>query len=436
MAAERAGTLTEQPRQPNASGLWLPYACLAALVIGFIMGAVLPSADAAPWTSPFKTSLDVVGAMWINAIRMTVIPLIIPLLIGAIAGAGSGRDAGGLGLASVGAFFGLVSVLAGIAALSAPTLFSAMKLQPDMVEALHASIQPTALPQGDASLANWFKNLIPANPIKAAADGTMLSLIIFAAAFGFAALYAPAPQRDMVISACHTISTIMLIVVQAVLLLSPLGIFALAIGVGAQLGTSAFVALGYYVATHVVAAIIVGLCLSLALITQTRLRGGRVISGLANPVLVALGTSSSLAALPSLIETARDRWGLAEPIYGFILPFAASTFKPSSAYTWVLQVYFVSLLFAMPLGPTQLAVAAAYSVLLNATVPGIPGGGLIAVTPIYLVLGLPLEGLAIIFAINPITDRFATAINVIANATITALLAHARTQPSAGVQGP
>jgi Na+/H+-dicarboxylate symporter len=216
------------------------------------------------------------------------------------------------------------------------------------------------------------------------------------------------------------------------LLVAPIGIFALTLVVGTKLGGAAFTALGYFIGVHLTAAMVFSLGLIAITAIWGRLPLSNLIRGIANPISVALGTSSSLSALPAMIETARDVWRLPERIYGVVLPFAVSTFKPSTAYAWVFSTYFLSLLFGMPLGPKEIAFAAGYAALFNATVPGIPGGGMIAVAPLVLALGLPIEGIAILFAVNPITDRAATAINVLSNLTITALVAAAQRRAFCG----
>ena len=292
-----------------------------------------------------------------------------------------------------------------------------------MTAVLRASVATTVVPTGDASIGGWFKALIPTNPIKAAADGTMLSIIVFAAAFGFAALAAPQEVREQVTKVSHALSGIMLIIVQAVLLVAPLGIFALTLVVGARVGGTVFAAMGYFIGVQlVVALIVVGVLLVLTVVSG-RIPFGLVARGATPPMLVAAGTSSSLSALPAMIETARDVWRLPEKVYGFVLPLAVSTFKPTSGYSWVLNVFFVATLYGLPFEAAQLALAAGYAALFNATIPGIPGGGMIAITPMLLALGLPLEGLAILIAVNPIVDRFTTVGNVAANMALTAILA-------------
>jgi proton glutamate symport protein len=402
---------------------YLPLIILASLVLGLSTGAVMRGMEETAATKAIVDVFDVVGTMWMNAIRMTVIPLIVPLLIGAIAGAGSGKAAGLLGLRTLFGFLTLVSILAVSAAFITPFLYSGLHIDASITSQLRASVADTVLPTGDASMATWFKTLIPTNPIKAAADGTMLSILVFALAFGFATLAAPAEARERVIAFTTALSDIMIIVVQGVLLLAPIGIFALTLVVGAQIGGTAFSALGYFVGVSAGYHFVIGLGLLAIAAIWGDLGFRAALKGTAPSILVATGTSSSLSALPAMIEGARDVWNLPERIYGFVLPFAVSTFKPSGGFAWVFGAYFISLLFGMPLTPAQLALAAGYAILFNATVPGVPNGGFLVITPMYIALGLPLEGLAILMATAPIRDRFSTIINVIANMAMTAVLA-------------
>jgi proton glutamate symport protein len=411
-------------RKPNVTTLnrYLPAATLVSLVLGFGIGALIRPMGDATWVKPLVDVFDVIGTMWVNAIRMTVIPLIVPLLIGAIAGASSGKAAGQLGLRALIGFLTLITVLAASAAFIAPILMSGLHIDASVTAQLRASVADTVLPTGDASITTWFKSLIPTNPIKAAADGTMLSIIVFAAAFGFATLAAPDEPRSRVIAFCKTLSEIMMILVQGILILAPIGIFALTLVVGARIGGTAFAALGYLIGAQFVYHSIVGVGLLALAATWGRLGFATTIKGALPAIFVAAGTTSSLSALPAMIEGARDVWKLPERVYGFVLSFAVSTFKPSSAYGWMVSVCFIALLYSVPLGPAQLALAAGYCILLNATVPGIPGGGLLVISPMYIALGLPLEALAILLAVNPITDRFYTIANVIANMAMTAVL--------------
>ena len=401
----------------------LPTLVITSLILGLAIGAVIRSMTGNNWTGPLVDFFDVIGTMWVNAIRMTVIPLVLPLLIGSIAGTRSIRTAGRLGVTTIAAFVGLVALLAVTAALAAPLLFSGLHVDPAITSQLRASVVGTVLPTGDATLGGWFKALIPANPIKAAADGTMLSIIVFAVAFGFATLAAPDALRERVVTFAHTVSAIMLILVQGVLMLAPIGVFALTVVVGARMGGTAFAVMGYFIAVESIVSIIVVIALLGLTALWGHLSASRVVRGATPAILVAAGTSSSLSALPAMIEGARDTWNLPESVYGFVLPLAVSTFKTAAAFDWVFNAFFIATLYGIPFGPAQLALAAGYTVLFNVTVPGIPNGGVIAISPMLLALGLPFEGLAILLAVQPIVDRFSTMTNVAADMAVTAVLA-------------
>lgn len=400
----------------------LPFIVIASLIAGLAIGTWLRLVPDGGWTAALVKGVDVVGVMWVNAIRMTVIPLIVPLLIGSIAGSKNSRAAGRLSVTTTLTFVGLLAVVSAATTLVAPFLFAGLRIDPVAVEGLRASVSTVLLPSGDASLSGWFKSLVPTNPVKAAADGSMLSIVVFSLAFGFAALAAPPVLRARVIAFAETLSGIMLVMVQAVLLLAPVGVFALAFGVGVHMGSTAFGIMGYFIGAELVCTAAIGVALFALIVVRGRMAPSRAIRGMAPALLVAAGTSSSLSALPAMIEGTRDHWGQREEIYGFVLPLAVSAFKLASASSWILDAVFVAVLYDIPLGPAQYVLLAGYAVLFNATVPGIPGGGIIVVSPLFLALDLPLEGLAILFAVNPIVDRIVTLGNVAANMAATTIV--------------
>ena len=399
-----------------------PLLVLAALIFGLATGLALKTLAPSPAQAFTVEAFDVVGTLWVSAIRMTVIPLIMSILIAAIVGARNGGTVGRLGLAAGGLFFGLLVVFAGAAALTAPALFSGLHIDPTATAALRAQASATALPTGDGSIAGWLKALVPTNPVKAAADGAMLPLVVFTLALGFTAAASPVLIRERVSLFVETLSALMLQMIQAIIAAAPIGVFALTVVVGAKLGGAAFGALGYYVlvgsGAHFAGAVL--LC------GIGMLGGGmsprKFFAGAGEALAIAMGTSSSLSALPAMIEGARDRWRLRETISGFVLPLAASTFKLTAANGWVFNATFVAMLYGIHLSGEQIALLVGYTVLMNPTIPGIPGGGIIAISPMFITLGLPVEGLAILLAVNPIVDRFSTLGNISADMAVAAIL--------------
>jgi Na+/H+-dicarboxylate symporter len=434
MATEnlRSDADTARPAGKDAVIDVLPFIVIASLVLGLTAGWMLRQSPGNPWINGFVEVCDVVGTMWVNAIRMTVIPLILPLLIGSVAGARSGQALGRLGLATGAWFMGLLAVCVLAALLMAPPLYSGLKIDASTTALLRSTAATVPLPMGDATLSGWFKALIPANPIKAAADGSMLSLVVFAVMFGLAALASPPVIRERVMIFTHTLSEIMMTVIKGVLLVAPVGVFALTLVVGDRLGGAAVSALSFQLVVASSAHIGVTVILCLLGMGLGRLTPRKFLGGAAPALLVAAGTSSSLSSLPAMIEGAIDHWRLPEEVVGFVLPLAVSTFKLTGGPGQVLGALFVATLFGIHLAPAQMAIIGGYSILMNATVPGIPGGGLIAATPLFLAVGLPLEGLAILFAINPITDRFSTIGNVAADMAVTAIVGRGHARVRAG----
>src|SRR6478736_1865334 len=149
---------------------------LAALVLGLIAGAVV-LAHPAPLLLTLVRIVEPIGTLWVNAIRMTVVPLVVSLLITGVASSGSIGTIRTLGMHSVGAFVGLLAVSAGIGLIAVPWLFAGLHVDPATIVSLRGT---APLPAATASgFAEWITGIVPANPIRAAADGALLPLVVF-----------------------------------------------------------------------------------------------------------------------------------------------------------------------------------------------------------------------------------------------------------------
>src|SRR5262249_12383008 len=213
--------------------------------------------------------------------------------------------------------------------LVAPPVLSTIKVDPTAVAALRTSASD-ARPSA-ATLqapAQWLVSLIPANAFRAAADGAMLPLIVFALVFGLAVAASPAPSRDRILVIFRAVSESMLVVVRWLLVVAPIGVFALALPLVARLGLSAVGALATYVVLVSVAAAVFSLAV---LYPAAALVGGVSLRDFARAAApaqaVAIPARSSLAALPTMMDAARSRLRLPEEICGFFLPFASAMFR-------------------------------------------------------------------------------------------------------------
>lgn len=386
-----------------------------ALAFGLLVAFASAAAPEA-WRLVAVRLLEPIGTLWVNAIRMIVLPLVVALLVVGIASASDTRRIGRLGLRAVATFYSLLAAVAILIALVAPPLFADLQLDPTRVAALRATAAGGDVLRAQVpSFRDWLVSLVPTNPIGAAAEGALLPLIVFVVAFGFALTRVDAREREHVVAFFRAVNQAMLVLARWVLALAPAGVFALAFVLGNQLGAGAVGALGFYlmvqVGLHI--AVMIGVYALAVLMGGVRLR--RFAIAAAPAQFVALSTRSSFAALPAMIEGATRRLNLPEDLTGFVLPLGVSIFRLTSPINWTVGALFIARLYGIELGPAQVATVAVASVVLNATAPGIPSGGLLVQAPVYAAVGLPIEGIGILIAVDLIPDLFKTTLNVTAD---------------------
>ena len=269
---------------------------------------------------------------------------------------------------------------------------------------------------------DWVTSLIPVNPIKAAADGALLPVVLFTLAFSFALSRTAEATRTTMVTFFRGISEAILILVRWILALAPIGVFALAVALGSRLGTAAIGAIGFYIAVCIGMMVVSFGFLYLVVVLGTRIPLRQFSRAVLPAQAVAFSSRSSLAALPALIGGARDQLHLSEEVTGFVLPLGVSAFKLTAAIYWLIGALLVARLYGLDLSTAQIATIAVASVVLNASTPGIPSGGLLIQAPLYSAMGLPLEGLGVLIAIDTIPDMFKSMINVTADMVVATLL--------------
>jgi Na+/H+-dicarboxylate symporter len=395
-------------------------ALVLGLALGILLGVLAPAHGA--MVQQVVTVMEPVGTIWINALRMTVIPLIIPLLIVGVAGGGSAARIGSLGVRALGVCFAMLCATAVITALVAPALLGLVPLDPASTATLRSGAHVTLPAAADLSFQSWLVSLVPANPIKAAADGALLPVVLFTLLYAFALVRQSEQTRASQIDLFRGISEAMLTVVRWVLALAPIGVFALTVVLGSRLGISAVTALGYYLLLTFVLHLAVGAVLYLVVASWGRVSIWRFARAVLPAQVVAFSSRSSLASLPALVEGARDTLQLPDEISSFVVPLLVSTYKLSAAINWTLGALFVGHLYGISLGPAQIAMFAAGSVILSTSVPGIPSGGLLIQAPLFVAAGLPVEGIGILIAIDTVPDMIKTAFNVTADLGVATIL--------------
>jgi len=396
-----------------------PWIALGSLVFGLIAGLLVVesrSADAlraVRWIEP-------VGTIWVNAIRMTVIPLIVASLIVAISGAGPGM-ARRLGLRSLVVFMILLSIAAMITVVAAPLMFEHLTIDQDAARLIRGSaavVQSPELP----SFSSWLVSLVPPNPIKAAADGAMLPLVVFTLAFGLALGSLDAAASGPVVDWFSGVAAASTVLVRWVLAVAPVGVFALAIGLATRLGGDVFGAVGFYLAAHSLLCVVM-IAVLYIIILLTRRVPLRLFARAALPAqVVAASTRSSMAALPSMLTSAEATLGLSRPVTSFALPLAVSTLRLNQPVSWLVMALFAAKLYGVELSGATIATIAVTSVLMSFSVPGIPSGSLFVVAPFFVAAGIPAESVGVLIAVDLIPDFFKTLLNVTGHLTAVTLI--------------
>lgn len=390
--------------------MWVALALAAGIAAGVAVSGV-PADRLAGVVGVAET----IGTIWVNGIRMTVIPLIVSLLIVGVASPKSSAYVGALGTRAFIFFYVSLVLVAAFSALAAPPLFRWLTLDPAGVASLRASVAGSGAVQGAAevpSFGAWLVSIVPTNPFRAAADGALLPLIVFVLAFAYALTRVELPGRTAVVALFRGVADAMLVIVRWVLALAPIGVFALAFVLGTRLGGGVVGAIGFYVVVQIVLLIAAGLAMYPVVATLGRTPVLRFARAAAPAQVVAVSTRSSFAALPAGLDGAQRVLGIPAEVAGFVLPLAVSIFRYTSPVQWMVGALFVAELYGVPFGAVQVLTVAVASVLLNATVPGIPSGGLLVQAPMYAAVGLPVEGLAILIAVDMIPDLFRTSTNV------------------------
>jgi Na+/H+-dicarboxylate symporter len=398
---------------------------LLGLAAGFAVGLAIATGHA-DFLTPVARVLDTGGTMWIAAIRMTVIPLVMSSIIAGVNRAPDASTIGRLGGRAM-TFFVVTTAIAGAmsVAIGAP-LLGRISLDPAAVAALRATASTAGGPAGTMpTLSQWLVDLVPLNPVKAAADGAMLPLIVFTVSFAIALSRVDAARRAPLVAAIEAVEDATLRLVRWVINLAPYGVFALAVPLGAKLGLSALGAMASY--TVIVCGVSVFFCATV-LYPAAALLGPIRLSVFARAWLpaqaVAFSARSSMAALPAMIEIARDRLKLPPSIHGFLIPLAASTFRPGAGVGQILGALFIAKLYGISISMGGLVAIGATAVVTSFSVPGIPGGSIVAMVPVLMVVNLPVEGIGILLGVDTILDMFRTTTNTTGHLASALVLAH------------
>jgi proton glutamate symport protein len=396
------------------------------LIAGLIVGSVIGATHSAV-ALRVVSWLEPVGQLWVNAIRMTIVPLVVSLLFVSVARSDASHRLGRLGVVTFATFFTLLLFAAVVSVLLAPPLMSDMRLSPDAATALRSAASASA--SGTASqvtqlpgFAAWLTGLVPPNIVKAASDGAMLPLILFTLLFALAAREIAPPLRQGLVGFFSSIAGAMTTIVGWIIALAPIGVFALVVAAASRVGVALAGAMAYYILA--ISAVL--MLFALLIYPVATIAGGIPLPIFSRGVLpaqvVALSSSSSLASLPALVEGS-ERLALPPQISGFVLPLSVSIFKVATPITWLVGTSFLARLYGVPLSNGMILAIAFTAVALSLTIPGVPQGAQLLLAPLLVTYGIPAEGVALLIAADTIPDLVGTMTNVTGDLVVGAVVA-------------
>ena len=398
---------------------------LAALICGAVLGIVLTgfqpvlARDVAGVMQP-------VGDLWLNALQMTVVPLVVALVVLGVASTSDAAVSGRTARRAILVFLGLLCAGAAFAAVFAPFQLSLLPRDPELVASLRAAIgSPAAIDAAAPGFAERFADIIPSNVVAAAAQAAMLPLVVCALLFGFALTRIEARRRTQAIDLFQTLADVMVTIIGWVLWVGPLGVFALAFSVCVKAGVSVLSALGWYILAMctLYLAVTLGLYFIAVFAGGQRLR--QFAAGILPAQVIAASTQSSLATLPAMVDSAQNRLGCSASVTALVLPMAVSLFRVTSPVQYIGVSCFIAWIYGIELSASQLAVGAALAVVISLGSVGLPGQVSLMATnmPVVQSMGLPIAPLGLMLAVETIPDAFATLGNVTGDLAATTVVA-------------
>jgi Na+/H+-dicarboxylate symporter len=401
------------------------YWALAALVVGLLLGLFAGAWPAGSRDAALSVA-SFIGTLWLNGLKLTVIPLVVTLLVTGVARSAEAARAGKIAARSVMWIVMVCTVSAVFGALVMLLLTHAFPLPQPTAEGLRGALagieqKPTGpLPR----VADFFKGVIPPNVIAAASNGDVLPLVVFALLFALALTRIGEAARGTIVGLFEAIAEALLVIIRWVLWVAPVGVFALAFAVGSEAGGAAFAGLGHYIAlvsaVGILWMILGGYPLGIVAGVRPPLAFAKAMIG---PQAVAVSTRSSLASLPAML-TAAQTLGIRSRVADVSLPLAVALFRSTGPAMNVAVAFYVAHWLGLHPTPTQMLAAIAVGAVMSYGAVSLPGEitYISSIAPIAMALGVPLAPLALLVAVEMVPDIFRTLGNVTFDVALAAVV--------------
>ncbi len=408
---------------------------LTGLVAGAAFGVAINLMMGAEDVQGFvRTVTEPLGRMWLSALIMVVIPLIISTLSLGVVGLGDLRTLGRIGLMTMVSFLALttLSTLLGLTVMN--VLQPGAGLDPAVKERLLQTYQGEvtgAMGLGSGGFGvDLFVKMIPRNPIQAMANGEMLAVIFFALMIGIAMTLIGREKADPMVGFMDSLSHIVVTIIDLVMRAAPLGVFCLIFSVTARFGYDLLIQLLKYVVI-VIGSLAAFQFVAYPIIVKVIARRDprQFFRKIRIVMLTAFSTSSSNATLPTTMRVGEHELGLPREIAGFVLPLGATMNMNGTALFEGATVLFLAQVFGVQLSLSAQLIVVLMSVMTAIGTAGVPGGSIPLLMMVLGLVGVPMDGIAIVLGVDRILDMCRTVLNVTGD-LVTATIVHRYEKPS------
>ena len=385
----------------------LHIAIALGLVGGLLLG-LLAAATESPSLMWFANAVEPLGTAFVNLLKMVVIPLVAAVVFVGVASLGDLRKLGRMGAATM-AFFAVTAVIGVLMGMGAMKALLPLASDAASQAVTASSVEAPAFP----NVVEFFLSLIPSNPFQAAAEGALLPLIVFIVLFAAAAGVLPENDRDRLLTLANAVAAALIKLVNWILWVAPIGVFALAAPVTARAGWAMLQSLLAFVL-----AVVVGLVVYIAVVyvPAVKFLAGmpvrQFLKGCLTPQAIAAATTSSPATVPAMLEAANTELQISSPVASFVIPLGAAQGRGGAALFKGAGIVFLAWLYGVSLAATGIGAAVLATFIVSFTVASVPGGSVLSMVPALTTVGIPIDGLAVLLGIDRVPDMARTATNV------------------------
>jgi len=385
----------------------LNLAIALGLVAGLLLGLVAAITESQPLVA-LAEGVEPLGNAFVDLLKMVVIPLVTSVVFVGVCRLGNLRKLGRMGAITLGFFAAttVVSVLLGMGVMKALLPLASE----GAAQAMEAGGAPPPMLPGPIE---FLFSLIPSNPFSAAVDGALLPLLVFTILLAAAAGSLPTGDSDRLLGLADAVAAALIKLVDWILLIAPVGVFALAAPVTARAGWAMLQTLAIFVIAVLIGELIFVAGVYVPAVRFVgRMSVRRFLRGCVTPQIIGASTTSSPATVPAMLEAADEHLEISLPVAGFVISLGAGLGRAGAALFQGACVVFLAWLYGVPLPMAGIGGALLATFIVSFTVPSIPGGSVLSLAPALGTIGIPLDGMAVLLGVDRIPDMARTATNV------------------------